>query len=297
MAELLCYIIIHSPLQCRDHTGIRAARLPAMWVQPQVWFTRDDQREELRSVAWFSLKDEQRSGTDGFSRWLPWEFESACWLRRRRSPRTSCGWLIWLVVVTCFFLKCLPFSSSLIPLRPPSLNPNQRLFYFQSKKNWTYIRCKSCGTFTFYFHQGGYLCRERFSNSELTPSVVGNNNNLVQMLVWSRRADMADDGKHWVGGMVLCSHCISSFALPCPPEILKTTVKVLFKRKNAKNNFGRTAHRLRKRHHPRSRWMQRMSTPRVGSLVGLSAGLQKNYRTDFHQTRRKDESYLIGIHM
>lgn len=139
MAELLCYIIIHSPLQCRDHTGIRAARLPAMWVQPQLWFTRDDQREELRSVAWFSLKDEQRSGTDGFSRWPPWEFESTCWLRRRRSPRTSCGWLIWLVVVTCFFLKCLPFSSSLIPLRPPSLNPNQRLFYFQSKKNWTYM--------------------------------------------------------------------------------------------------------------------------------------------------------------
>lgn len=45
---------------------------------------------------------------------------------------------------------------------------------------------------------------------------------------------MADDGKHWVGGMVLCSHCISSFALPCPPEILKTTVKVLFKRKMQK---------------------------------------------------------------
>ena len=25
---------------------------------------------------------------------------------------------------------------------------------------------------------------------------------------------MADDGKHWVGGMVLCSHSIGSFALP-----------------------------------------------------------------------------------
>ena len=66
---------------------------------------------------------------------------------------------------------------------------------------------------------------------------------------------------------------------------------------NAKHNFGRTAHQLRKRDHPRSRWMQRMSTTRVRSLVGLSAGLQKNYWADFHQTRREDESYLIGIHM
>lgn len=186
MAELLCYIIIHSPLQCRDHTGVRAARLPAMWVQPQVWFTRDDQREELRSVAWFSLKDEQRSGTDGFSRWPPWEFESACWLRRRRSPRTSCGWLIWLVVVTCFFKVPAVFQTVSKGLLLWSLSGHQVLiqtsvyFIFKARKT-RHIRCKSCGTFTFYFHQGGYLCRERFSNSELTPSVVGNNNNLVQM--------------------------------------------------------------------------------------------------------------------
>ena len=77
---------------------------------------QDHQREKLRSVAWFWLKDE--SGTDGFSRWPPWEFESTCRLCRRRCPRAS--WLVDLIgcdhlpifffFFFCFF-KCLPFSK------------------------------------------------------------------------------------------------------------------------------------------------------------------------------------------